>query len=97
MDLVSSPSKLHSLVVSRRRPFPQLHPAVQTTPPELDIPLWKHTLVKIHHDRVLLRDGPVEVAFHIAMRPQRLTDMPSSAIFCAELDRLEPKNVLYGD
>ena len=55
---------------------------------------WKDTLVKAQIDHVLLLDGSVKDAFHIAMRSQGFFDVPYATLLGGKLDWLEVFDIL---
>ena len=58
------------------------------------IPLWKHSLIQIHQDRVLLRNLSIKDTFHVSVGAQTFLDVTSPTIFCPQLHGFEPVNVL---
>ena len=60
----------------------------------VEVPLWEDPLVEVEHDRVLLRELPIEHALHVAMRAEWLLDMPLLPVLGSKLDRLEPVDII---
>ncbi len=57
-------------------------------------PLGVDALVEVHEHRVLRLHDVAEVALHVAVRAQRLPDVAAAAVAGAQLDGLEPVDVL---
>ena len=60
----------------------------------VEVPLREDPLVEVEHHRVLLRELPVEHALHVAVRAEGLLDVALPPVLGAQLDRLEPVDVL---
>jgi hypothetical protein len=58
-------------------------------------PLGENAFVQGHTDSVHLIDGTVEMSLEITMRPEGLTNMARSAVFCMELDGLEIVYIIW--